>query len=146
MQLLAQYGKLSMAKALCPLLSNPNGNDEEKKTPIYLASRHGQLEIIKLLEPLAGNNLTVDAIQFAIDNASKHFDGVKYPHVVKYLESCIVEKSKFDLNLKLNDSIENKWERESLTWKEILYHKGKFWNIHDIELKKGVIIIYEICI
>ena len=65
MQLLAQYGKLSMAKALCPLLSNPNGNDEEKKTPIYLASRHGQLEIIKLLEPLAGNNLTVDAIQFA---------------------------------------------------------------------------------
>ena len=108
MQLLAQYGKLNMIKALSPLLSNPNGTllgNEDKKTPIYLASRHGQLEIIKFLEPLS-ENLTVDALQSAIDNATVHFDGVKYPediihheNVVKYLESCIAEKSDLDLKL-----------------------------------------------
>ena len=91
MQLLAQYGKLNMTKVLSPLLSNPNGplsgiqDNEDKKTPIYLASRHGQLEIIKFLKPLS-ENLNVDALQFAIDNATKHFD------VVKYLQSCIAEK------------------------------------------------------
>ena len=87
MQLLAQYGKLSMAKALCPLLSNPNGDDEEKKTPIYLASRHGQLEIIKFLEPIS-DNLTANAIQLAIQKARLY----DHDHVVKYLNSLLESK------------------------------------------------------
>ena len=40
---------------LAPLTDNPNSPDEDGETPILLAARYGNREIIKVLAPLTNN-------------------------------------------------------------------------------------------
>ena len=86
MQKAAEHGHLGVIKALAPLLENPNASsDEDKWTPIYIASRSGHLEIIKFLVPLA-NNLT----STAIDQAKYIATLYHHDQVLKYLSDLPV--------------------------------------------------------
>ena len=44
-----------IVKILAPLTDNPNAEDENGRTPIYLAACDGNTEIVKILAPLTDN-------------------------------------------------------------------------------------------
>ena len=92
MQLLAQHGNLEMMKVVSPLLENPNLQDPDNHrnnhgnyfTPFSSASQHGQLKIIKFLEPFTDINAIHVAIRKARIYQQNHI--VKLPNFTRVIQ------------------------------------------------------------